>query len=184
MAPNRAQRAKIAQETLDILRAGRYTNLNGDAVDLAEELGESVRGSVAWTEKELDSLRGSPAEVVEGGEVKVEVTGERSIEACRRLAAEFGGVGVTYLNFASAKKVCGGMMGGSLAQEESLGESFVANLEIIRWRLQATSCFYFTNFITYFKPLHGTQVQQSMSLYISTLSRMSKDGVRNTSIEP
>ncbi len=55
----------------------------------------------------------------------LEVTEETSIAACRRLAAENedDGAVVVCLNFASAKNVCGGMVRGSLAQEESLGRS-------------------------------------------------------------
>ena len=55
-------------------------------------------------------------------EKEIEVTSEHTISACSRLTEENPGSRIGCLNFASAKNVCGGMMGGSLAQEECLGE--------------------------------------------------------------
>ncbi len=45
MAPNRAQRIKIAKETLDILEAGLYVNGEGDRVSLEEAVSTSVENS-------------------------------------------------------------------------------------------------------------------------------------------
>ena len=60
-------------------------------------------------------------------ETDLTVTNEFAISACRRIFEaekvrdEVKEPRVGCLNFASAKNVCGGMLGGSLAQEESLG---------------------------------------------------------------
>ncbi len=74
-----------------------------------------------WTETDLDELRSARAEVAATPLCKIEVTGEHSISACLRVAEEEKEATIACLNFASAKNVCGGMLGGSLAQEESLG---------------------------------------------------------------
>ena len=55
-----------------------------------------------------------------GRTTKYEVTNEYSITCCQRLNKE-GYQNITCLNFASAKNPCGGMLKGSIAQEESLG---------------------------------------------------------------
>ena len=61
--------------------------------------------------------------------IDVEVTVERSIAACARLSAAEGAGKVCLLNFASAKNPCGGMTGGSLSQEESIGKELLRERE-------------------------------------------------------
>ena len=119
MAPNRNARVKIAQETLRIIQDGAYTMVDGDRVDIADDLEKSVDESKVYVVSELDSLRKSVA-VPNSNETEFEVTEEKSIASCARLTTELKGARVGLLNFASAKNPCGGMQRGSQAQEESI----------------------------------------------------------------
>jgi uncharacterized protein (TIGR02452 family) len=118
---NRLQRASAARQTLSILSDGHYTTADGDNVDISARIAASKAGSVAYrTEMQFDALLAS-ARSSSKAESSTEVTRETTLAACKRLSAE-PGAKVAALNFASAKNVCGGMLGGSLAQEESIGE--------------------------------------------------------------
>lgn len=115
---NRATRKRIAQETLKIQEElGHYT-INGNNVDITSYVLDCINGSRVYTATELKELGHTKPKPV-CAETRIEVTRELAIAASRRLAEEY--TNVTCLNFASAKNVCGGMLGGSLAQEESIG---------------------------------------------------------------
>jgi len=127
---NREQRARLAQETLDILERGRY-KVGGMAVEFADDLARAVDGTV-------DYRPGTtvPAEAVSSGLVtNLEVTDESNLAAARRLARSVDpddegaddvaadGDFPVVLNFASARNPGGGFLGGAQAQEESLARS-------------------------------------------------------------
>lgn len=105
----------IARDTLDILDTGRYVNSHGRTVDLADP----VRAAVAGTRLHLpDDPLPTPAT---GGEAAaVAVTGESTLLAARRLAADGD---VAALVFASAKNPGGGFRTGAQAQEESIARA-------------------------------------------------------------
>ncbi|SCL30761.1 TIGR02452 family protein [Micromonospora rhizosphaerae] len=105
----------LARDTLDILDAGHYRNAHGERVDLAEQ----VRGAVAGTRLHLpdDPLPTPPRGT---GTPTVEVTGESTLVAARRLAE---GGDVAALVFASAKSPGGGFQTGAQAQEESIARA-------------------------------------------------------------
>ncbi|MFU8854198.1 TIGR02452 family protein [Micromonospora sp. SL1-18] len=105
----------IARDTLDILDAGRYINGRGETVHLADP----VRAAVAGTRLHLpdDPL---PTPPVDGAGPAVEVTGESTLLAARRLAADGD---VAALVFASAKNPGGGFRTGAQAQEESIARA-------------------------------------------------------------
>ncbi len=45
MPPNRAQRAKIAKGTLEVIKQGHYVNGGGDKIDISEALASATTNS-------------------------------------------------------------------------------------------------------------------------------------------
>jgi uncharacterized protein (TIGR02452 family) len=101
----------LAAATVAILGEGGYT-VNGVRVDLSAQ----VAAAVAGTRLVLpDDRLASPTR---SGTTMIEVTGESSLAAARRLGAETG-----CLVFASARNPGGGFLTGAQAQEESIARS-------------------------------------------------------------
>ncbi|MER5428307.1 TIGR02452 family protein [Streptomyces sp. NPDC002588] len=100
----------IARETEEIVAAGAYRAPDGREVSLAAAV-EAARAGTRM-------LGPGPVPVPEASPVTtaVEVTGESSLEAARRLADS----PVAVLNFASARNPGGGYLNGAQAQEEAL----------------------------------------------------------------
>lgn len=116
---NRQKRQQIAKETLEIQDKGFYCTNDGKTVPVAEEIKYCNENSTVHTEKDHKISVKKPDTTYD---TQFEVSNEHAISACLRLAGELPQEEkICCLNFASAKNVCGGMIGGSLAQEESLG---------------------------------------------------------------
>ncbi|MFF7893052.1 TIGR02452 family protein [Streptomyces sp. NPDC007907] len=102
----------IARETEQIVAAGAYRAPDGREVSIAAELRAAREGTRLYGPEPVPV----PADRVTGRRTPlVEVTGESSLEAARRLGGR-----VAVLNFASARNPGGGYLNGAQAQEEAL----------------------------------------------------------------
>ncbi|MEV2203411.1 TIGR02452 family protein [Streptomyces fradiae] len=125
MAGRSARLRAIAQETEKIVAAGRYRTAAG-VVDIAEQVARALEGTT------LHGPGPVPAEPGTGRSGRVEVTGESSTEAARRLTAADPGSPVAVLNFASARNPGGGYLNGAQAQEEALCRASALHATLLR----------------------------------------------------
>ena len=118
---SRIERARMAEDTVRLVRAGEYTTAQGHAVSIRSAVAKCLAQTKLLGAEETEHLR----ELGPEGQplprpVAVEITNEPTIQAILRLR---GLTHVGVLNFASARNPGGGFLGGSEAQEESLARS-------------------------------------------------------------
>ncbi len=109
--------SETAIETLGWCDAGRCTSADGRSWDFGDALRAAVAGTRGHAPHEVEALARRTREP--RVETRLEVTREDTARAGRRLLAE-GAASVGILNFASARNVGGGFLGGARAQEEEL----------------------------------------------------------------
>ena len=122
---DRAVRARVARETVEILERGWYTAPGGARVSIRDELERARTGSVLYTPARLEAIRERLEQLLreraERPPAVIEVANETALAATRRLVQN--GERALALNFASARNPGGGFLKGSQAQEESLARA-------------------------------------------------------------
>ena len=120
MKNNRAQRANIAKETLQILKQGYY-HKNEKRIRLTG-LDEAIQEAIWYRPEALEDLQTPFNQDFEKQETHFDVQNCTTFAAAQQLLEE-GAPKVLALNFASAKNPGGGFLGGSQAQEEALSRA-------------------------------------------------------------
>jgi len=120
---NRSARAALAQETLAILKDGRYQLGDGKIVSFADELHSCLSATQLFRPHDLATIQEEVlSQPASAPSVVIEIENETTLSGVARLLREHAAP-VAALNFASANNPGGGFLSGSQAQEESLARS-------------------------------------------------------------
>jgi len=121
---NRPHRKLWAEQTLEILERGRYTNLSGETVELAAAITACRAATRLFPPSTLHDFRDTVlAAPSPDSPSRITVVNETTLQGIARLVREADDDDLAALNFASARNAGGGFLGGAQAQEESLARS-------------------------------------------------------------
>ena len=115
----KAARKAAADETVAILRKGKYRTGRGEEIDISREIQQAVSSSVCYPpEHKFEEVEVTPRYP----SMDIEVINECTLRACRDVYMKYGDE-VGCLTFASGKNPGGAFLGGSDGQEESIARS-------------------------------------------------------------
>ncbi len=115
----KSKRILTAKDTLEAMKRGHYVSKNGHQISIKRLQKEAEQNTTFYLGEELDELVADLSFSSNAYETQIEVTGETTTKAIRRLHAD-GEESIFCLNFASAKNPGGGFLNGAQAQEESI----------------------------------------------------------------
>jgi uncharacterized protein (TIGR02452 family) len=129
----RSELAQLGKRAVTISHEGRYQTATGTTILIADDVRAAAEQTHVIRPGEWTTVvRDARGRTERAGSASIQVTGETTLAAARRMVEREGTSRLLVLNFASAKNPGGGFVGGSRAQEESLARSSALYATLVR----------------------------------------------------